>query len=444
MRPARWRRRAVGLPLVALIVALIVALLAGCAGVPTAPTPTSDRGAASPGTSAPQPSPVTVRFEIDMRAEVAAGRFDPARDGLGLRGSLAPLAWQRAVPLQPIGDGRYAAELRFDRLPSGGQPLQYKVRIERPGQGGDDGWEQGRNHPLRLAAPAASQRIQVARAFNAEPATLPPSRVGTIDSLGVVGSAHVSPRRVEVWLPPGYAADPQRRHPVLYLHDGQNVFDDGAAGAEWQVDETAERLARAGEIEPPIIVAVASGRDRLADYTPTAALLPPARSGRPTPQRLGGGATAYARFLLEELKPQIDRRYRTRPEAVHTAVGGSSLGGLVSLWLALHHPEAFGAALVVSPSLWWDDGFAARDARVTGAAIPPARRPRLWLDMGGAEGEGALPAARALRAALQAAGWNGRQLAYLEVPDASHDEAAWAARVAGMLGFLYGRPAAAR
>lgn len=365
-------------------------------------------------------SALVVPVEVDLRAEIAAGRFDPARDAIGLRGSHAPLSWQQPVLLRALGDGRYGAEIRFDRVPFGGQAVAYKFRIERAGVGGDAGWEQGPNRRLRLDGPTP----RVARAFDA-PAEAPAlRRTGTIETLGTVASAHVPARAVEVWLPPGYAAAPSRRFPVLYLHDGQNLFDEAAAGAEWQVDETAQRLVETGAIGPLIVVAVASGPQRVVDYTPTA----DGSHGHG-----GGGAAAYARFLVEELKPLIDRRYRTLPGRAHTAVGGSSLGGLVSLWLALHHGDTFGSALVVSPSLWWDGGFAYRDLAAWSAAAP---RPRMWLDMGGAESAGALASARRLRDELREQGWTDATLRYVEAPEGRHDEASWAERVEGMLRFL--------
>ena len=374
----------------------------------------------------------TVPVEIDLRTEIAAGRFDPSRDGVGVRGSHPPLSWQRTLPARPLGDGRFALEIVFERAPFGNQPVAYKFRIERPGQGPDEGWEAGPNHALRLDPGA-----RIARAFGAAPVPVAWPRTGLIERLGRIPSAHVAPRHVQVWLPPGYAADTARRYPVLYLHDGQNVFDGESAGAEWGVDETAQRLAEQGEIEPPIIVAVDSVATRMADYTPTAMTLPPQRSGTGRAETAGGGAAAYGRFLAEELKPLVDARYRTRSDRQGTAVGGSSLGGLVSLWLALHRSDTFGAALVVSPSVWWDDRFALRDVRTL--ATLPSPRPRLWLDMGAKEGAEALPAARDLRQALAARGWDGTTLAFTEDAEGSHDEASWAARVEGMLRFLYPR-----
>ncbi|MFZ4652223.1 MAG: alpha/beta hydrolase-fold protein [Rubrivivax sp.] len=388
--------------------------------------------------AAPLRAATTVPVEIDLRAEIAAGRFDPARDGVGVRGSHPPMSWQRTLPAQPLGDGRFGLEIVFERVPFGNQPVAYKFRIERAGQGPDAGWEAGPNHALRLDPGA-----RIARVFGAPPVPVAWPRTGQIERLGRIPSVHVAPRHVQVWLPPGYAANAAnaaRRHPVLYLHDGQNVFDGESAGAEWMVDETAQRLAEAGAIEPPIIVAVDSVGTRMLDYTPTAMTLPPERTGTGRAELVGGGATAYGRFLAEELKPLIDARYRTRPDRASTAVGGSSLGGLVSLWLALHRGDVFGAALVVSPSVWWGDRYALRD--VQGSATLPAPRPRLWLDMGAREGEEALPAARALQRALMARGWDATTLAYAEDAEGSHDEASWAARVEGMLRFLYRRPPA--
>lgn len=375
-----------------------------------------------------------VDFEIDLRAEQAAGRFDPTRDQVGLRGSALPLSWGRTLLAKQAAPGLYRVSVVFERVPFGGQALQYKFKIDRPGAAPDDGWEQGRNHPLAFP----SELQSVSRLFNAPAVPLPPQRTGHIERLPPLKSAHVSARGLQVWLPPGYEKEPQRRYPVLYLHDGQNVFDAEAAGAEWQVDETAQRLVLAAAIEPVIIVAVDNGPDRFADYTPTEMLTPAARSGTGRDERRGGGGPRYARYLIEDLKPWIDQHYRTRPEPSSTSVGGSSLGGLISMWLVLHHADTFGAGLVVSPSIWWDDMFLMRDVRSTAWAGPA--RPRVWLDMGGQEGGGILQVSRQLRDALLARGWLAdRTLGYMEQPDAGHDEAAWASRVEAMLRFLYGR-----
>jgi predicted alpha/beta superfamily hydrolase len=382
--------------------------------------------------AAPTLADTTLRFAIDLSAEIAAGRFDPARDRLGLRGGGGPLSWDRPVLAAPGGaPGRYRLTLTLPDDAAGGQPLAYKFRIERgAGQDASEGWEPGRNHAVLLNG----GEVLVARVFGAPASEVPASRTGTIERLGVVPSAHVSGRDVQVWLPPGYAQQPQQRYPVLYLHDGQNVFDAHAAGSEWQVDEAAQRGVVAGGLRPFIVVAVASvDASRMDDYTPTATTLSAERLGRTAPERRGGGAPAYGRFLAEELKPLIDARYRTRTGPADTAVGGSSLGGLVSMWLALHRPETFGAALVVSPSVWWDDRFLLRDV----AATSPAPRPRLWLDMGAQEGGQAVQFARELAQLLRRRGWSDADLRFVEDAQGRHDEASWARRVPAMLDFLY-------
>lgn len=257
------------------------------------------------------------------------------------------------------------------------------------------------------------------------------THTGRIDRLEAFRSDVLdNARHVHVYLPPGYAQDELRRYPVVYLHDGQNLFDGATAyvpGQEWQVDETAEALIAAGEIRPAIIVAVDhGGSDRAHEFAPT-------RDGA---RDAGGHADAYGRFLFEELKPFVDDRYRTRRGAADTVVGGSSLGGLVTLHLGLTRPDDVGALIVMSPSLWWDRRIMLeRVSRLT------ARLPwRIWLDCGTQEGRDTLRNVRALRTLLQQKGWQGgTDLRYVEARGASHCEAAWAARMPEALRFVLAR-----
>ena len=238
-------------------------------------------------------------------------------------------------------------------------------------------------------------------------------------------------RDVLVWLPPGYevgsgTAVGNRRYPVLYMHDGQNLFDPDTAfqkGQHWRVGETAGALIAAGTIEPLIVVGIHhTGTTRIEEYTPTA------------DARLGGGlADAYGRLIVEELKPLIDRTYRTLPEGTHTGLGGSSLGGLVTLHLGYKYSHVFGRLAALSPSVWWDRRAILRTVRST-RPRPPLK---IWVDMGTAEGRRGLDDARLLKAALVGAGFvEGQDLHYAEYEGATHSEGAWATRVGPMLEWL--------
>jgi predicted alpha/beta superfamily hydrolase len=242
-------------------------------------------------------------------------------------------------------------------------------------------------------------------------------------------------RDVLVYLPPGYRRFSRRRYPVLYLQDGQNVFDAATsfAGVEWSVDETAERLIRENLIEPTIIVAIANtGENRIHEYAPTRGVID-AKAKRK--KRSRGRAREYGQFLIEELKPYIDKRYRTKREGGSTGLGGSSLGGLVTLAIGILFPHAFTRLIVMSPSIWWDD-FAIYRLVDMIEEKPPLK---IWLDTGTAEP--GWEQARELRDRLVEREWRlYDDLQYMEVEGADHSEAAWAARVDPALRFLFPPP----
>jgi predicted alpha/beta superfamily hydrolase len=232
-------------------------------------------------------------------------------------------------------------------------------------------------------------------------------------------------RNVLVYLPPGYNPKKAARYPVLYLHDGQNLFDKATSvGEEWRVDETAQALIEAGDIEPLIIVGVYNtGEHRIGEYTPTA-----------DSEKGGGLADRYGRMLVEELKPFIDEKYKTLPSASSTGLGGSSLGGLVTLHLGLKYPTVFTRLAALSPSIWWNSRVVVKEVEAL-KSKPPLK---IWLDAGTAEGEQVTTDARALRDALLAKGWVvGHDLHYLEAEGGQHNEHSWATRVDPMLRFLY-------
>lgn len=239
-------------------------------------------------------------------------------------------------------------------------------------------------------------------------------------------------RDVLVYLPPDYQPTRSRRYPVLYLQDGQNVFDAATAfaGVEWGVDETAERLIGEKLIEPIIIVAIANtGEARIDEYAPTRGRIEAAKR-----KRSKGLLRQYGRFLVRELKPFIDARYRTLRGPDYTGLAGSSLGGLATLALGLWFPNVFRRLAVLSPSIWWDDCVIYRMVeKLDEEAKPPLK---IWLDTG--TDEPGWERAAVLRDGLIAKGWRLHDdLHYFEDEGAGHGEGAWAQRMDAVLRYLY-------
>ncbi|MFL5540798.1 MAG: alpha/beta hydrolase-fold protein [Longimicrobiaceae bacterium] len=210
-----------------------------------------------------------------------------------------------------------------------------------------------------------------------DPAKIPP-RVHTASaSVTVIDTAFLipqlgRPRRVWVYLPPGYATS-GRRYPVLYMHDGQNVFDAATSGfGEWGVDETLDSLHARGGPDAIVVAVDHGGTKRLDEYSPWRN----ARYG-------GGEGAAYVDFLARTLKPYVDRRYRTLPDAAHTGVAGSSMGGLISLYAGLKYPDVFGRVGVFSPALW----FAADSVLAYARRARPHAGQRFWFVTGAHEGD---------------------------------------------------------
>jgi predicted alpha/beta superfamily hydrolase len=284
-------------------------------------------------------------------------------------------------------------------------------------------------------------------ALSADPPKPPPPGLpgeSLAGRLGVTGEVRIHrdmrssegdgllPRHVSVWLPPGYALpeNASRRYPVLYMHDGQNVFDPSTAflGREWHADEIATEAIERGSIPPVIIVGIWNTPERVGDYTPDQDL-EDAR-GDNKPQGRGGNGARYLRWIVHELKPFVDSNYRTQPGRETTAIMGSSLGGIISLAAAEQHPETFGCVAAVSPSLWWN----------TGAVIGRwrTRTPdlcRLWVDMGDRERAGLTDALKAFEAAARPA--CETRLHAEVVPGGRHDEPSWSARLGRTLKFLF-------
>ena len=253
-------------------------------------------------------------------------------------------------------------------------------------------------------------------------------------------------RVIRVLLPPGYKerANRKRRYPVLYLNDGQNLFDTSTSvfnPLEWQADEALDRLIKAREIGPLIVVGVdnAGRGGRANEYLPypDADLRPPL----PSPE-----GSKYPDFLLREVMPLINRQYRTKAGAEHAGLGGSSYGALIALYTVLTKPGTFGRLLLESPSLYISD------AQIIKAGRNIRRWPRrVYIGVG--TNEYGRPECRPgdwnqevvqdvlkLKQGLEAAGLGAERLQVVVEECAVHDEAAWAKRLHAALKFLYGSP----
>jgi predicted alpha/beta superfamily hydrolase len=250
------------------------------------------------------------------------------------------------------------------------------------------------------------------------------THVFTRSRFGVAG------RAVRVWLPSGYDERAAQRYPVLYLMDGQNLFEaeTAFAGVAWRAGETAQKLIDARRIEPLLLVGVDnSGAHRTDDYTPVR------WQGR------GGAADDFGRMLTDEIKPFVDAHYRTRPDRASTGIAGASLGGLFALHLALSREDLFARAAALSPTIWWGHGAILR--RI--AALPQRPDLRLWIDIGKREAPPLRQQVQRAEQLLLAKGWlahrNARKatLRHAEIARGGHDERSWGKRFDRVLKFLF-------
>jgi len=252
---------------------------------------------------------------------------------------------------------------------------------------------------------------------------IPPGVTGTLRYHRHVEYPGLKPRDLIVWLPPGYEDHPEKRYGVLYMQDGQNLFDPKTSsfGVDWSVDEAMDRLIRAHEIPPMIVVGIANTPDRTPEYAP------------------GPLGERYMHFVVGFVKPIIDSHYRTLPDREHTLVGGSSSGGLISCMLAWDYPGIFGAALCFSPAFRavpdWDQMAFFRDKHA------PRLPVYLYMDIGTQGLEARLrPGVDDMVALLKADGFKDDVgFTLVTAPGASHNEAAWAKRFPGAIEWAVGK-----
>jgi len=228
-------------------------------------------------------------------------------------------------------------------------------------------------------------------------------------------------RDLIVWLPPEYEEKTRKRFPVLYVHDGQNLFDPATAfaGVDWQLDETAAELIRKKQIGPVIIVGMANTPDRIPEYTP--------RKGH-----------NYARFIVEEVMPFINAHYRTKTGRENTAVMGSSLGGLISFYMLCWHPETFSMAACLSASWMWNHSAILKQLRKD---LLPTQSIKIYMDHGseGREGQNGDVFTQTRDLLIQKGLVLGMDLEYYHGAGDDHNEACWARRVWRPLVFFLGK-----
>jgi enterochelin esterase-like enzyme len=275
---------------------------------------------------------------------------------------------------------------------------------------------------------------------------------GRFVEIAAAPSMNIAPPHVVVWLPPGYDAG-KRRYPVVYMHDGQNLFFPERSNYHkvWAADASALRLIAARKVAPFIIVGIDQpGPARYRQYFPQALYTDAPPKIRSEIERLAGGplyGDAYLRFLVSDLKPMIDRDYRTLSDPKHTAIIGSSMGGLISCYAITQYPRVFGRAGCVSThwplgdpsnvgpfsndvSTLWSRYFAAHLGRPDGR--------RIWMDHGDQTLDAAYaPYQQTIDADFIRAGWHkNRDFASRAYPGAAHEENAWAARMDDIFAWL--------
>lgn len=267
-----------------------------------------------------------------------------------------------------------------------------------------------------------------------------------------VTSVHVQPRNITIWLPPGYDSN-HRRYPVIYMHDGQNIFVPGQAfgGEEWGVDEALSRMIADRRTRGAIVVGIWNTNLRGREYLPTKVMALIPADQRALVEATHGGpslADGYLRFIVSELKPRIDAEFRTRPGRDTTSIMGSSMGGLISLYAMGEYPDVFGRAAAVS--IHWPLGDPREGQGADPAAVAAAfaawlqnsrLRPgghRLYMDQGTINLDSYYRAyGGPMERLMQANGWRvGRQFQSRVFDGADHNEASWRARVEIPLSFL--------
>jgi predicted alpha/beta superfamily hydrolase len=305
------------------------------------------------------------------------------------------------------------ANIEADSVQQNGCMSEFQIQTGRPYfyfkpvllRDGATIWSRGEN---LLAVATSSTALEIYPYFQED------TRCSVCELMPPLASPLGVQHRFRVFLPPGYYENTLKKYPVLYMHDGHNLFfkEEAFAGNTWRTDEVLNMLDKMNAVEEVIVVGI-HPNDRMNEYT-----LP--------------GYEDYGRFLVEKLKSLIDAKYRTLTGPSNTAVMGSSLGGVVSFYLGWQWSEVFGKVACLSST------FTYRDNLLQRVSTEPKRKIRIYLDSGW-PGDN-YEATRSMRDRLIWKGYRpGTELFYLAFPEAKHDENAWATRSPIPFQFLFGK-----
>ena len=366
----------------------------------------------------------SVEFLVRSTSEVPDGA------SIFLAGSLPSMGPWKPDGLQLVR-AKESNEWRGTLNAKKGDVLQYKCT--QGTWGTVEKTAQGKDIPNRVLRIVENTTVEITVEGWSKSAVQRSTVTGDIDVLEIHDDSIAATRRVQVWRPNAYTTS-EDRYPVLYLMDGQNVFDSVAAafGVEWQADESADSLIAKNEIPPILIVAVNNSKERMREYTRDKEGLP----------------MDHLEWLIQMVKPEVDRRYRTLPDPANTTLGGSSLGGLFALEAFSTKAEIFGNAVCMSPSLAWDDERLLRSIEKEGLKNRQRSRApkrKLWLDFGTMESADQDRSAshverlmRLSRAIESVSSDDSIDLKTYLDEGAAHNEKAWARRFPDALRFIYG------
>lgn len=395
--------------ILALFAPLVVFAAAHCSSeTPSGPGPSPGSDAGIPETSAPIDAAVQ---DADASTPDAKGEetlivvhVTPGADPVSIRGDKAPLNWDADAPMTNLGNGQWSYV-----VPKDVAALEFKPRLKAT-------WARGPNYTVKRGA-----RVDVYPHFF--------TTAGKVTRGPDFQSTYLSkPRKLWTYVPPTYLENESARFPVIYMHDGANLFDAATAfgGVEWGVDETMNAGAESGNIREAIVIGIDSTADRIDELTPST----DASVGA------GGKADSYLKMVTLEIKPKFDAELRTMPGRESTGIMGSSLGGLVSIYAGAKYASVFGFVGAMSPSTWWDDTMI---LGVVGQMTQP-RPLKFYVDSGnaGTSNDDVVNTAE-LAKSLKTAGYvDGTTLKYVVQQGASHSETYWAQRLPAALAYLLG------